>query len=273
MNDDTTQRTEDLDEADQLEATAADLKAKGKNDLAEELTTDAAKLRAKWPALAEATATAEAGNTREADLTEASEIDAMAAKLRAGSAGRKALEADAAALRAKWPEFTDDPDGQVKRLVSALTTRGLLPPGAFLDNGRTVGGLVPARAILELLTKAESTRDAPAAPRTCGGCGLPTGPSGPPTVNTFLLNAVKQFETDPEFREQVKTGSVKPGQSTHPWTNNGQNHKGPNDGKSPWAISTLATMIRNDVDAIRVVGPKLRAEFKERGLTIPAGPN
>jgi hypothetical protein len=199
--------------------------------------------------------------TRESDLAEADRLSAVASSLRAGSASRAAVESEASALRAKWPDFSDDAEGQVMRLGAFLLSRGL----ARED-------VVPARAIIAHISTLEAAQaQAPAAGGSCHGCGLPQGQSGPTPINTFLMEAVKSFETDANFRDQVKSGEIKPGQQSHPWIPGSAPHRGPGIGPSPWALSTLATMVRNDPHAIKLVGPQLRSAFRDRGLAIPDG--
>jgi hypothetical protein len=258
------ERQSDLEEAGKLDKVAEGL-AEG-SEARREVEAEAAAYRRKWEAPAELVVLAEVGaETREADLKEADRLTSMASTLRQGSAARSAVEADAAALRAKWPEFMDDSDGQVKRLTSFLLTRGMASPN-----------MVPARVVLAHVTALESElaevkARLATARRPCHACGLPPHDSTP-VPNAFLIEAVRYFEKDAAFREQVKSGQVAPGQSTHPWIPRSEPHKGPLPGTSPWALATLATMVRNDSAALSEVGPLLRAAFRERNVSVPEAP-
>jgi len=252
MNDN--QKRDDLEEADRLTTAAASLTG----SLRDELMAEAAELRARWQPTQDQVVLAEvSAGTRESDLAEADKLSAVAASLRQGSQARAAVEAEASALRAKWPDFTDDAEGQVRRLGAYLLARGCMHEG-----------MVPARAILDRLAKLEAEAQ-DQGPRSCHGCGLPQQQrSGPPPVNTFLMAAIKFFETDGNFREQVKSGQVKAGESTHPWIPTAAPHRGPQPGPSPWALAVLATMIKNDPHALAALGPQLRATFRDRGISI-----
>lgn len=249
------QREDDLNEAEKLESMAEGLSGK----LKEDLLLEAAALREKHQPPPEMVALASvSAATREADLAEADRISTMAATLRPGAA-RTAMEAEAAALRAKWPDFPDDSEGQLRRISAFLLGRGLMKEDT-----------IPARAILALVFDLESkVATSSNAPKNCHGCGLPQMDSGPAPVNSLLISAIKTFETDANFRKQVTTGIVEPGQMTHPWIPGSQPHKGPNSSTSPWALPALAHMIRGERAAAAEVGPHLRAALKERGLSVP----
>ena len=247
------QRRDDLEEADRLMSAAQSISGK----LRDELEAEATALRGKWQAPPEMLSLAETSmGVRESDLAEADRLSAVAETLRKGP-GRSAVEAEAAALRAKWPDFSDDPEGQIMRLGAYLLARGISHPD-----------MVPARAILSRLVALEAEVKRTPTSVSCHGCGLPISNSGPPVVNTALVSAVKHFEVDPAFRTQVVSGQVHPGQSTSPWIPGSPPHRGPGVGKSPCELPLLAQMIRHDPNALSAVGPKLRQAFYERGLSI-----
>src|ERR1700689_2765909 len=105
MDMDDNQKRDDLEEAARLTEAAKSLSGA----LREGLEMEAAELRAKWTAPAELIALgAVSAGTRESDLAEAERLESVASTLRPG-AGRKAVEAEAEALREKWPDFSDDP--------------------------------------------------------------------------------------------------------------------------------------------------------------------
>lgn len=258
------QKNSDLEEADKLDAAAMSLTGPAR----EEVESEAAALRARWQAAPHRVALAAASaDGREADLAEADRLSAVAVTLRAGGAGRAAVEADAAALRAKWPDFTDDCDGQVQRLASHLLAHG------FPDILSQVPARVAVQQLIELegiAAEVESLREiVAAAGGPCAACGLPRPEVGPGPVNSFVLEAVRRFESDSDFRTQVLSGSVKSGQLTHPWIPGAVPHKGPGEGVSPWAMPGLANAIRNDARVAAEVGPQLRAALAARGLALP----
>ena len=257
MNDD--QRREDMEEADRLTEAAASMKGQ----VRDELLAEAAQLRAKWYAPKELVALAEvSASTRESDLEEADRLSAVASGLRAGSASRAAVESEAAALRAKWPDFSDDDDGQIRRIQAYLISRGL----ANQD-------VAPARSVIARLVdlEAQVARISKVSP-TCFACGVTQPGLGTETVNTSLLSAVKHFEIDEKFRMQVLSGQVQPGESTSPWAPGSPPHRGPGPCKSPCDIATLSIMVRQDPNALGVLGPKLKAAMEERGHRMPSAP-
>lgn len=256
---DQNQRREDLEEADRLSAAADSLKG----SLSDDLRREAAELRAKWQPVKELVALAEvSAGARESDLAEADRLSAVAASLRPGSSSRAAVEEEVDALRAKWPDFQDDESGQVRRLGAYLLARGLAGPD-----------VVPARAILDRIAELEerlASKDK--APINCHGCGLPIPNAGPRIVNTSLIAAIKQFEIDADFREQVMSGQIKPGQSPSPWVPTAAPHRGPHNSESPCKLSNLILMIQGDKDAAPEIGPKLSAVLKDRNVHIQSAP-
>jgi hypothetical protein len=256
MEDDQTQKRDDLEEAARLEEAAQTVPERLRPDLLAEATA----LRARWTAPAEMVALATvSSDLREADLAEADRIERMATSLKAGSAGRAALEAEVEALRAKWPDFDDSPEGQVQRIGAYLLSRKI----AHSDT-------VPARAVLARVAELEATvKKLSDAPRNCHACGIPHRAVGEAAVNSFLVSAVEFFEKDDDFRDQVLSGQVQAGKLTHPWQQASPPHRGPNATKSPWAIADLAQMLRYDAYAAQRIGPKLREVLKKRGILLP----
>lgn len=252
---DDAKRDDDLAEAARIEALLPTLSGKLRDDLEEE----ARALRAAHGPPPETVALAIASaSAREADLAEADRLEAVAQTLRPGPA-RQAVEDEAAALRARWPDFPDDVEGQVRRLAVYLLGRGVAAP-------------VPARAAVELIAglDAELAEARAASGHPCPGCGLPQPKAGSAPLNAYLVGAVETFEVDGGFREQVLTGQVQPGQSTHPWVPRAEPHRGPNPSPSPWALPTLSTQLRAEPRAAAKAGPRLRAALAERGLALPA---
>jgi hypothetical protein len=252
---DQNQKREDLEEAARLEEAAQTMPERLRPDL----LAEAEALRARWTAPSEMVALATvSSDLRETDLAEADRIERMAASLKAGSAGRAALEAEVKALRAKWPDFDDSPEGQVLRLGAYLLSRKIARPDT-----------VPARAVLDRIAELEAiVKKMQGTPRDCHACGIPYRAVGEATVNSFLVSAVEFFEKDDDFRDQVLSGQVQAGRLTHPWQHGSPPQRGPNATKSPWALADLAQMLRHDAYAAQKVGPKLREVLKKRGILL-----